>query len=72
MGVCIMKNKEYTSAADLISKQQDSKFYDFQDFGECQAKIDNDIIPKVEIVELPRRYFKRLIKFIKKGNNDKK
>jgi len=66
-----MKNKEYTSAADLISKQQDSKFYDFQDFGECQAKIDNDIIPKVEIVELPRRYFKRLIKFIKKGNNDK-
>ena len=66
-----MKNKEYTSAADLISKQQDSNFYDFQDFGECQAKIDNDIIPKVEIVELPRRYFKRLIKFIKKGNNDK-
>ena len=67
-----MKNKEYTSAADLISKQQDSKFYDFQDFGECQTKIDNDIIPKVEIVELPRRYFKRLIKFIKKGKNDKK
>jgi hypothetical protein len=60
-----MKNKEYTSAADLISKQQDKKFYDFQDFGECQAKIDNDIIPRVEIVELPKRYFKRLIKFIK-------
>ena len=60
-----MKNKEYTSAADLISKQQDKNFYDFQDFGECQAKIDNDIIPKVEIVELPKRYFNKLMKFIK-------
>ena len=60
-----MKNKDYTSAADLISKQQDKNFYDFQDFGECQAKIDNDIIPKVEIVELPKRYFVKLMKFIK-------
>ena len=60
-----MKNKDYTSAADLISKQQDKNFYDFQDFGECQAKIDNDIIPKVEIVELPKRYFNKLMKFIK-------
>lgn len=60
-----MKNKDYTSAADLISKQQDKKFYDFQDLGECQAKIDNDIIPKVEIVELPKRYFNKLMKFIK-------
>ena len=65
MGVCIMKNKEYTSAADLISKQQDNKFYDFQDFGECQAKIDQDLIPKEIIKPLPIRYFKKLIKFIK-------
>ena len=62
-----MKNKDYTSAADLISKQQDKKFYDFQDFGECQLNIDNDIVPKVEIVELPKRYYNKLIKFIKKG-----
>jgi hypothetical protein len=60
-----MKNKDYTSAADLISKQQDKNFYDFQDFGECQAKIDNDMTPKVEIVELPKRYYNKLIKFIK-------
>jgi len=60
-----MKNKEYTSAADLISKQQDSKFYDFQDFGECQAKIDQDLIPQEIIKPLPIRYFKKLIKFIK-------
>jgi hypothetical protein len=35
------------------------------DFGDCQSRIDEDIIPKVEIVELPKIYFKRLIKFIK-------
>jgi len=67
-----MKNKDFKSVTNILEdKNPNNKFYDFQDFGECQTKIDNDIIPKVEIVELPRRYFKRLIKFIKKGKNDK-
>ena len=61
-----MKNKDFESVTNILEdKNPNNKFYDFQDFGECQTKIDNDIIPKVEIVELPRRYFKRLIKFIK-------
>ena len=61
-----MKNKNFQSVTNILEdKNPNNKFYDFQDFGECQTKIDNDIIPKVEIVELPRRYFKRLIKFIK-------
>ena len=61
-----MKNKDFESITNILEdKNPNNKFYDFQDFGECQTKIDNDIIPKVEIVELPRRYFKRLIKFIK-------
>jgi len=61
-----MKNKDFQSVTNILEdKNPNNKFYDFQDFGECQTKIDNDIIPKVEIVELPRRYFKRLIKFIK-------
>jgi hypothetical protein len=67
-----MKNKDFESITNILEdKNPNNKFYDFQDFGECQTKIDNDIIPKVEIVELPKRYFKRLIKFIKKGKNDK-
>ena len=61
-----MKNKDFESVTNILEdKNPNNKFYDFQDFGECQTKIDNDIIPKVEIEELPRRYFKRLIKFIK-------
>jgi len=67
-----LKNKDFESVTNILEdKNPNNKFYDFQDFGECQTKIDNDIIPKIEIVELPRRYFKRLIKFIKKGKNEK-
>jgi len=63
-----MKNKDFESITNILEdKNPNKQFYDFQDFGECQAKIDNDIIPKVEIVELPKRYFNKLIKFIKKG-----
>jgi len=61
-----VKNKDFKSVTNILEdKNPNNKFYDFQDFGECQTNIDNDIIPKVETVELPRRYFKRLIKFIK-------
>ena len=68
-----MKNKDFQSITNILEdKNPNNKFYDFQYFGECQAKIDNDIIPKVEIVELPKKYFNKLIKFIKKGNNEKK
>lgn len=63
-----MKNKDFESITNILEdKNPNNKFYDFQDFGECQLKIDNDIVPKVEIVELPKRYFNKLIKFIKKG-----
>jgi len=63
-----MKNKEYKGAANILNNQNISKqFFDHMDFGDCQSRIDEDIIPKVEIVELPKRYFKKIIKLIK-GN----
>jgi hypothetical protein len=61
-----MKNKVYSITEDLEQRNPGKKFYDFQDFGDCQSRIDEDIIPKVEIVELPKRYFKKIIKFIKR------
>ena len=61
-----MKNKDFESITNILEdKNPNNKFYDFQDFGDCQSRIDEDIIPKVEIVELPKSYLKRLIKFIK-------
>ena len=61
-----MKAKDFKSITKDLEKRNPGKnFYDFQDFGECQAKIDNDIIPKVEIVELPKKYYYKLIKLIK-------
>jgi len=61
-----MKNKDFKSITNILEDNNPNKqFYDFQDFGECQLKIDNDIVPKVEIVELPKRYYNKLIKFIK-------
>jgi hypothetical protein len=63
-----MKNKDFESITNILEdKNPNNKFYDFQDFGDCQSRIDEDIIPKVEIVELPKIYFNKLIKFIKKG-----
>jgi hypothetical protein len=63
-----MKNKDFESITNILeNKNPNNKFYDFQDFGDCQSRIDEDIIPKVEIVELPKIYFNKLIKFIKKG-----
>jgi hypothetical protein len=62
----IMKNKDFESVTNILEdKNPNKKFYNFMDFGDCQSRIDEDIIPKVEIVELPKIYFKRLIKFIK-------
>jgi hypothetical protein len=64
----IMKNKDFESITNILEdKNPNNKFYDFQDFGDCQSRIDEDIIPKVKIVELPKKYFNKLIKFIKKG-----
>lgn len=63
-----MKNKEYKGVTNILNNQNIGKqFFDHMDLGDTQARIDEDIIPKVEIQELPRRYFKKLIKFIKKG-----
>ena len=62
-----MKNKNFESVTNILEdKNPNKKFYNFMDFGDCQSRIDEDIIPKVEIVELPKIYFKRLIKFIKR------
>jgi hypothetical protein len=61
-----MKNKVYSITEDLEQRNPGKKFYNFMDFGDCQSRIDEDIIPKVEIVELPKRYFKKIIKFIKR------
>jgi hypothetical protein len=62
-----MKNKDFESITNILEdKNPNKKFYNFMDFGDCQSRIDEDIIPKVEIVELPK-YFNKLIKFIKKG-----
>jgi hypothetical protein len=62
-----MKNKEYKGANNILNNQNiGKKFFNHMDFGDCQSRIDEDIIPKVEIVELPKIYFKRLIKFIKR------
>jgi hypothetical protein len=61
-----MKNKDFESITNILEdKNPNKKFYNFMDFGDCQSRIDEDIIPKVEIAELPKIYFKRLIKFIK-------
>jgi hypothetical protein len=63
----IMKNKDFESVTNILEdKNPNKKFYNFMDFGDCQSRIDEDIIPKVEIVELPKKYFNKLIKFIKK------
>jgi hypothetical protein len=62
-----MKNKEYKGAANILNNQNiGKKFFNHMDFGDCQSRIDEDIIPKVEIVELPKIYFKKIIKFIKR------
>jgi hypothetical protein len=61
-----LKNKDFQSVTNILEdKNPNKKFYNFMDFGDCQSRIDEDIIPKVEIVELPKSYLKRLIKFIK-------
>jgi hypothetical protein len=62
------KDCDFESVTNILEdKNPNKKFYNFMDFGDCQSRIDEDIIPKVEIVELPKIYFKRLIKFIKRG-----
>ena len=62
-----MKNKEYKGVTNILNNQNVGKqFFTHMDLGDTQARIDEDIIPKVEIVELPKRYFKKLIKFIKR------
>jgi len=61
-----MKNKDFQSVTNILEdKNPNKKFYNFMDFGDCQSRIDEDIIPKVEIVELPKKYYDKLIKLIK-------
>ena len=61
-----MKNKDFQSVTNILEdKNPNKKFYNFMDFGDCQSRIDEDIIPKVKIVELPKKYYDKLIKLIK-------
>ena len=61
-----MKNKDFKSVINILEdKNPNKKFYNFMDFGDCQSRIDEDIIPKVKIVELPKKYYDKLIKLIK-------
>ena len=62
-----MKNNNYKSVTNILDDQNKGKhFYGHMDFEDTQNRIDQDIIPKVEIVDLPKRYFDKLIKFIKR------
>ena len=61
-----MKNNNFKSVTNILDDQNKGKhFYNHMDFQDTQNRIDQDIIPKVEIVDLPKRYFDKLIKFIK-------
>ena len=61
-----MKNKDFESVSNILeNKNPNKKFYNFMDFRDCQSRIDEDIIPKVKIVELPKKYYDKLIKLIK-------
>lgn len=61
-----MKNKDFKSVTNILDDQNDNKhFYGHMDFEDTQNRIDQDIIPKEIILDLPKKYFNNLIKFIK-------
>ena len=55
-----MKAKEYKSITNILeSKNKDKKFYSFMDFE------DTEIRKKEVILPLPKKYFNKIVKFIK-------
>jgi len=55
-----MKAKDYKSITNILeSKNKDKKFFSFQDFEDAEIRKKEVILP------LPKKYFNKIIKFIK-------
>jgi hypothetical protein len=56
----IMKAKDYKSITNILeSKNKDKQFFTFMDFE------DTEIRKKEVILPLPKKYFNKIVKFIK-------
>ena len=55
-----MKAKDYKSITNILESQnKGKKFYDFMDMEDVKYRIKKDIVP------LPKKYFNKIVKFIK-------
>ena len=55
-----MKVKEYKSITNILeSKNKDKKFYSFMDMEDAEIRKKEVILP------LPKKYFNKIVKFIK-------
>ena len=55
-----MKAKEYKSITNILeSKNKDKKFYSFMDMEDAEIRKKEVILP------LPKKYFNKIVKFIK-------
>ena len=55
-----MKVKEFKSITNILeSKNKDKKFFSFQDFEDAEIRKKEVILP------LPKKYFNKIVKFIK-------
>ena len=55
-----MKNKKFKSITNLLEDQNpDKKFYSFQDMEDAKIRKLEKIVP------LPKKYFNKIVKFIK-------
>jgi len=55
-----MKAKDYKSITNILeSKNKDKKFFTFMDFEDAEIRKKEVILP------LPKKYFNKIIKFIK-------
>jgi hypothetical protein len=56
----IMKAKDYKSITNILeSKNKDKKFFTFMDFEDAEIRKKEVILP------LPKKYFNKIVKFIK-------
>ena len=55
-----MKNKEYKSITNLLKEQNKSKkFFSFMDMEDAEIRKLEKVVP------LPKKYFNKIVKFIK-------
>ena len=55
-----MKNKEYKSITNLLEEQnKGKKFFSFMDMEDAEIRKLEKVVP------LPKKYFNRIVKFIK-------